>query len=138
MFRLQNESWLRAKDGAKLSWSCLYSYGATGGFASGLGQGEAVCGLALMSHLPHGVGGITGAVLVTDEAIEAWGTESLLAIRPFKPCFTQTGTIDMVTLGSILTLTPLVTLWTIAAHRTVILTPGGNCRARTLSFNLVF
>lgn len=70
----------------------------------------------------HGVGGITGAVLVTDEAVQAWRTESLLAIRAFKPCFTQTGSIDMVTLGSILTLTPLVTLRTIAAHRTVILT----------------
>lgn len=78
-----------------------------------------------MSHLPHSVGGITGAVLVTDEAVEAWGTESLLAIRAFKPCFTQTGSIDMVTLGSILTLTLLVTLRTKGAHRTVILTPGG-------------
>lgn len=40
-----------------------------GGFASGLCGSEAVCGLALMSHLPHGVAGITGAVLVTDEAV---------------------------------------------------------------------
>lgn len=93
-----------------------------------------MCGGGQMSHLPHGVGGITGAVLVTDEAIETWGTESLLAIRAFKPCFTQTGSIDMMTLGSILTLTPLVTLRTKAAHRTVILTPGGQI---TLSFKLV-
>lgn len=84
-----------------------------------------MCGLALMSHLPQSVGGITGAVLVADEAVQAWGTESLLAIRPFEPCFTQTGPIDMVTLGSILTLTPLVTLRTEGAHRAVILTPGG-------------
>lgn len=96
-----------------------------GGFASELGRSEAVCGLALTSHLPHGVGGITGAVLVTDEAVEALGTESLLAIRAFKPCFTQTGSVDMVTLGSVLTLAPLVTLRTKGAHRTVILTPGG-------------
>lgn len=47
-----------------------------------------MCGLALMSHLPDGVGGVTGAVLVTNEAVKTWGTESLLAIRPFKPCFT--------------------------------------------------
>lgn len=93
-----------------------------------------MCGVAQMSHLPHGVGGITGAVLVTDEAIETWGTESLLAIRAFKPCFTQTGPIDMMTLGSILTLTPLVTQWTEAAHGTVILTPGGKI---TLSFKLM-
>lgn len=84
-----------------------------------------MCGLALMSHLPHCVGGITGAVLVTDEAVEAWRTESLLAIRAFKSCFTQTGSIDMVTLGSILTLAPLVTLRTEGANRTVILAPGG-------------
>lgn len=134
MFRLQNECWLRAKDGTKLSWRSLYSYGATGGFASGLGQSKAVCGLALMSHLPYSVGGITGAVLVTDETIEAWGTESLLAIRPFKPCFTQTGAIDMVTLGSILTLTPLVTLRTVGAHRTVILTPRGYLQSKDTVF----
>lgn len=79
-----------------------------------------------MSHSPHGVGAITGAVLVTDEAIEPWRTESLLAIWAFKPSFTETGSIDMMTFGSILTLTLLVTLWTKASHRTVILTPGGH------------
>ena len=109
----------------KLGWRRFYSYGARGRLASGLGQSEAVCGSRLISHLPRGVGGITGAVLVTDEAIETWGTESLLAIRAFKPSFTQTGSIDVMTLGSILTLTPLVALRTEAAHRTVILTPGG-------------
>lgn len=106
----------------------LRSWGGRGGggLNQELGQGESVCGTAQMSHLPHSVGGITGAVLVTDEAIETWGTESLLAIRPFKPCFTQTGSIDVMTLGSVLTLTPLVTLRTEAAHRTVVLTPGGH------------
>lgn len=91
-------------------------------------------GVALMSHLPHGVGGITRAVLVTDKAVEAGGTESLLAIRAFKARLTQAGSIDMVTLGSILTLTPLVTLRTKAAHRTVFLTPAGQI---TLLFKLV-
>lgn len=91
-------------------------------------------GAGLMSHLPHGVGGITRAVLVTDKAVEARGTESLLAIRAFKARLTQAGSIDMVTLGSILTLTPLVTLRTKAAHRTVVLTPAGQI---TLSFKLV-
>lgn len=78
------------------------------------------------SHSPHSVGAVTGAVFVTDEAIETRGTESLLAIRAFKASFTQTGTIDMMTLGSILTLTLLVTLQTKAAHGTVVLTPGGH------------
>lgn len=78
------------------------------------------------SHSPHGVGAVTGAVFITDEAIETRGTESLLAIRAFKASFTQTGTVDMMTLGSILTLTLLVTLQTEAAHGTVVLTPRGH------------
>lgn len=84
-----------------------------------------MCGVAKMSHSPHGVGAITGAVFVTDEAIETRRTEPLLAVRAFKASFTETGSIDMMTLGSVLTLTLLVTLQTEAAHRTVILTPGG-------------
>lgn len=79
-----------------------------------------------MSHLPYSVGGITGAVLVTDEAVEAWGTEPLLAIRSFEPCVTQTGSIDMIALGSILTVTPLVALGTIGAHRAFVLAPRRN------------
>lgn len=78
------------------------------------------------SHSPHGVGAVTGAVFVTDEAIETQGTEPLLAIRAFKASFTQTGTVDMMTLGSILTRTLLVTLQAEAAHGTVVLTPGGH------------
>ncbi len=89
------------------------------------GHSEAVCGAALMSHSPHCVAAVAEAVLVADEAVEAWGTESLLAVRAFKARFTQTGSIDVMTLGSVLTLTPLVTLWTKAAHRTVLLTPAG-------------
>lgn len=76
-------------------------------------------------HLPHSVGGITRAVLVTDEAVKARRTESLLTIRAFKACFTQTSSIDVVTLRTVLTLTPLVALWTIGAHRTVFLTSEG-------------
>lgn len=112
----------------------FYSYRFRGGFALAFGQSEAVRDITLMSHLPHGVGGITGAVLVTDEAIEPWGTESLLAIRAFESRFTETGSIDVVTLGPILTLTLPVTLRTKAAHRTVILTP---VEQMTLSFKLV-
>lgn len=101
---------------------------------SRLGQSEYVCYIAQISHLPHSVGGITGAVLVTDETIETWGTESFLAVGAFKPRFTQAGPIDMMTLCSILTLTLLVTQRTKATHRTVFLTPGGQI---TLSFKLV-
>lgn len=85
-----------------------------------------MCFAAQMSHSPHGVGAITGAVFVTDEAVETWGTEPLLAIRAFKASFTETGSVDMMTFGSILTLTLLRTLQTEAAHRTVVLTPGGH------------
>lgn len=74
-------------------------------------------------RLPHSVGGIAGAVLVTDKAIKARGTESLLAIGSFKTSFTQTGSIDVVALGSIVALALLVTLWAVGAHGTVILTP---------------
>ncbi|TNN86923.1 hypothetical protein EYF80_002678 [Liparis tanakae] len=41
------------------------------------------------------------------------------------PCQPGAGSIDVVTLGSILTLAPLVTLRTEGANRTVILAPGG-------------
>lgn len=36
----------------------------------------------------HSVGSITGTDLVTDVAVQTRGTESLLAIRAFKPSFT--------------------------------------------------
>ena len=84
-----------------------------------------VCGPVQMSHLPDGVGGITGAILVTDEAIEAWRTESFLTIRAFKPGFAKAGSSDVVTLGTILALALVVTLWTVCAHRTVFLTSEG-------------
>lgn len=93
-------------------------------------EGGLVCGAVQMSHSPHGVGAVTRAVFVTDEAIETRGTEPLLAIRAFKASFTETGSVDMVTLGSIPTLTLLVTLQTKAAHWTVILTPGGGQKRR--------
>lgn len=91
-----------------------------------------------MSHSPHGVGAIAGAVFVTDEAIETRGTEPLLAIRAFKTSFTETGSVDMMTLGSILTLTLLVTLQTEAAHRTVILTPGGHKALKFVERNITY
>lgn len=89
---------------------------------------ERVC-VVPTSHLPHGVGGITGADLVADEAVETCGTEPLLAIRAFKARFTQAGPVDVMTLGSVLTLARLVTLRTEAAHGTVVLTPGGQSAA---------
>lgn len=97
-----------------------------------------MCGAAQMPHSPHGVGTVTGAVFVTDEAIETWGTEPLLAIRAFKASFTETGSVDMMTLGSILTLTLLVALQTEAAHRTVILTPGGHRALKYVERNITY
>lgn len=91
-----------------------------------------------MAHSPHGVGTVAGAVFVTDEAIETRGTEPLLAIRAFKASFTETGSIDMMTLGSILTLTLLVALQTEAAHRTVILTPGGHRALKFVERNITY
>lgn len=91
-----------------------------------------------MSHSPHGVGAITGAVFVTDEAIETRRTEPLLAIRAFKTSFTETGSVDMMTLGSILTLTLLVALQTEAAHRTVILAPGGHEALQFVEGNITY
>lgn len=78
-----------------------------------------------MSHSPHGVGGITGADLVADEAVETCGTEPLLAIRAFKARFAEAGAVDVVTLGAVLTLARLVALRPEAAHGTVVLTPAG-------------
>lgn len=94
-----------------------------------------MCGLTLCSHLPDCVAAITGAVLVTDEAVKARGTEPLLAIRAFKACFTDTGSIDMVTLGAIVTLTLLVTLRAVGADRTVVLTPAKVYRIMASSLN---
>lgn len=65
------------------------------------------------------------AELVTDETIESWWTESFLTIGTFKARFTQTSSIDVVTLGTILALTLLVTLCAVGAHWTVLLTSGG-------------
>lgn len=95
-----------------------------------------MCGAAQMSYSPQGVGAITGAVFVTDKAIETRGTESLLATRAFKASFTETGSVDMMTLGSILTLALLVTLQTEAAHGTVVLTPGGHKTRKFVQRNI--
>lgn len=82
-----------------------------------------------ISHLPDGVGGITGAELVTDETVQARRTESFLTIGAFKTCFTQTSSVDVVTLGTILALALLVTLRAVGAHWTVLLTPEGRLHA---------
>lgn len=87
------------------------------------------CGLVWTSHLPGGVGGITVAELVTDEAVEARWTEPFLTIGTFKACFTQTSSIDVVTLGTILALALLVTLCAVGAHWTVLLTSGGRLKS---------
>lgn len=118
-------------DEAQLSQRGLYSLGAKWGLGFRVRRvvrleswSILACGFILMSHLPHRVGGVTWAVLVTDEAIETLGTEALLAVRPFEPRVTQAGAVDVVALGSVLTVTPLVTLRSVGAHRALVLAPG--------------
>uniref|UniRef100_A0A8C1WTA9 small monomeric GTPase n=1 Tax=Cyprinus carpio TaxID=7962 RepID=A0A8C1WTA9_CYPCA len=69
---------------------------------------------------------LTGAVFVTDETVEAWWTEPFLAVTPFESCITQTRSVDVVTLGPILTVTVKGTLGSICANRTLFLAPGNS------------
>lgn len=122
---VQTPEWELAQGEVRYSWGLLNVYGAPEDSTQRVvNAGVCVCvRVVVTSHLPDRVGGVTGAVLVTDKTVEAWGAESLLAVRAFEACFTQTGSGDVMTLGSILTLTLLVTLRTKGSHRTVVLTP---------------
>lgn len=74
--------------------------------------------------LPQSICSITGAVFVTYKSVQPWGAESLLAVRSFKACVTQTGTVDVVTLGPILTVAMERTLLAICTDRALLLAPG--------------
>lgn len=74
--------------------------------------------------LPQSICSITGAVFVTYKPIQPWGAESLLAVRSFKACVTQTGTVDVVTLGSVLTVAMEGTLLAVCTDRALLLAPG--------------
>lgn len=85
------------------------------------------------------VGGITGAVFVTDETVKAWWTESILAVVPFESRIAQTSSVDVVTLCSILTVTMEGALGSIGANRTLFLAPVAavSRHALTLSCDVV-
>lgn len=75
-------------------------------------------------HLPQSICSITRAVFVTNKPIQPWWAESLLAVRSFKACVTQTGAVDMVTLGPVLTVAMEGTLLAICTDRALLLAPG--------------
>ena len=87
----------------------------------------------LEPHSPDGVGRGTGAVLVTDETVEPRGTEPLLAVRALEACVTQTRPVDVVTLGPVLTVTPLAALGPVGTDGALVLAPGhGRMHTRRL------
>lgn len=65
-----------------------------------------------------------GAVFVTDESIQASGTETILTARPLEAFVTQAGTVDVVAFGSVLAVTLVSTLWPISANWAFILASG--------------
>lgn len=74
--------------------------------------------------LPQSIRSITGAIFVTYKPVQPWGAESLLAVRAFKACVTQTGAVDVVTLGPILTVAVEGTLLAVCTDRALLLAPG--------------
>lgn len=74
--------------------------------------------------LPQSIRSITGAIFVTNKPIQPWGAESLLAVGSFKTCVTQTGAVDVVTFGPILTVAMEGTLLAVRTDRTLLLAPG--------------
>lgn len=78
---------------------------------------------------PERVGGITGAVFVTDESVETGWTESVLAVRPFESRIAQTCPVDVITFGPVLTVTVKGALGAVRADRTFLLAPGNDSDA---------
>lgn len=74
--------------------------------------------------IPQSIRSITGAIFVTYKPVQPWGAESLLAVRSFKACVTQTCAVDVVTLGSILAVAMEGTLLPVCTDRALLLTPG--------------
>ena len=74
--------------------------------------------------LPDGVGGVAGAVLVADESVEAGRAEPVLAVWAFEASIAQAGSVDVVTLGTVLAVTVKGTLGPVGAHRAFLLAPG--------------
>lgn len=73
---------------------------------------------------PECVCSFAGAVFVTDESVQAGGTEPVLAAGALKALVAQTGPVDVVTLGPVLTVTLVGTLRPVGADRAFILASG--------------
>lgn len=73
------------------------------------------------SSVPECVCSFAGAVFVTDESVQASGTEAVLAAGALKALVTKAGAVDVVALGPILTVTLVGTLRPISANWAFIL-----------------
>lgn len=73
---------------------------------------------------PECVCSFAGAVFVTDESVQAGGTEAVLAAGALKALVAQTGPVDVVALGPVLTVTLVGALRPVGADRTFILASG--------------
>lgn len=69
------------------------------------------------------VGGVAGAVFVTDESVQSGGAEAVLTAGALEALIAQTGAVDVVALGSVLTVTFMGALRPVRPHRALILTP---------------
>lgn len=64
------------------------------------------------------------ASLVAFYPIEPLGTHPFLTVDAFKARVAEAGPVDVVALGSVLTVTPLRTLDAVRPHRTLLLAPA--------------
>ncbi len=78
-----------------------------------------------MGCAPECVCSFAGAVFVTDESIQARGTEAILTAGTLEALVAQAGPVDVVALRPVLTVTLVGTLWPIGSNRAFILTSGG-------------
>lgn len=104
---------------------------------------EQVCNLTpsysrpvLLLHPPERVVGLAGAVSVTEESVQARGAEAVLAARALEALVAQTGPVDVVALGAVLTVTLVGALRPVGAHRAFVLAPGQEERKCCLNLKL--
>lgn len=87
--------------------------------------GKVIYNFSQLTHfIPASVGQVTGTVLVTLEPVYSICAHSLLTEDAFKARLTQASSIDVVTLGSILTIAPFCTLVAVCTYGTFLLAPA--------------
>lgn len=86
--------------------------------------------------VPERVGGVAGAVFVTDEPVESGGAEAVLAARALEAFVAQTGAVDVVALGAVLTVAFMSALRPVRPHGALVLAPGGQNTRRQLQGNI--